>query len=125
MKTHVVKGVEAIKRMGYESENQLFLQYAEIVAGTHHEKWDGSGYPYGLKGHEIPLLGRLMAVADVYDALTSARPYKEPFSIEESSKIIIEGAGSHFDPVLIDVFKKVEREFAVIAKNGILTKNIK
>jgi putative two-component system response regulator len=119
MKTHVVKGVEAIKRMGQESGGQLFLQYAEIVAGSHHEKWDGSGYPYGLKGHDIPLLGRLMAVADVYDALTSARPYKEPFSVEESSKIIIKGAGSHFDPLLIDVFKKVSADFSYIAKNGI------
>ncbi len=115
MKTHVVKGVEAIRKMAQTMNEQVFLKYAEIVVGTHHEKWDGSGYPSGLKGDDIPLLGRLMALADVYDALVSDRPYKKPFTTEEAAKIIIEGAGGHFDPVLVDVFKMVEREFAAIA----------
>ncbi len=115
MKTHVVKGVEAIKRMGRGADDPLFLKYAEIIAGTHHEKWNGTGYPYGLKGTDIPLLGRLMAIADVYDALVSARPYKAALPAEEAAKIIIEGAGTHFDPVLVDVFRKVEGDFTTIA----------
>ncbi len=117
IKTHAIKGAEAIRRLDEKGENQLFLRYAEITAGTHHERWDGSGYPRGLKGTEIPLLGRLMAIADVYDALTSSRPYKKPFSAEESAKIIIDGSGSFFDPVLIDVFRNVKDDFAAIANN--------
>ncbi len=117
IKTHTTKGAEAIRWLDEKGEHQLFLQYAEITADTHHERWDGSGYPRGLKGTEIPLLGRLMAIADVYDALTSARPYKRPFSTEEAAKIIIDGAGSFFDPVLIDVFKNVQDSFAAIAVN--------
>jgi putative two-component system response regulator len=116
MKTHVDKGVLAIQRLKKNEETRHFLEYAEIAAGTHHEKWDGSGYPAGLKGEEIPLLGRLMAIADVYDALISARPYKQPFTAEESARIIIEGSGSHFDPVLVGVFKKVRDDFAAIAR---------
>ncbi len=115
MKTHVAKGVEAIGRLKKNEETRHFIHYAEIAAGTHHEKWDGGGYPLGLKGHEIPLLGRLMAIADVYDALISERPYKKPFSAEESAAIIIEGSGSHFDPVLVDIFRQVQDDFAAIA----------
>ncbi|MBO7357525.1 MAG: diguanylate cyclase, partial [Lachnospiraceae bacterium] len=70
----------------------------------HHEKWDGSGYPSGLKGEEIPLSARVMAVADVFDALVSKRSYKPPFSFEEAVNIIREGAGSHFDPVIVGAF---------------------
>lgn len=114
MKTHVTKGVEAIRQMKKHGEDQPFLNFAEIVAGTHHEKWDGSGYPAGLKGDGIPLLGRMMAVADVYDALISARSYKEPFTPEQSAKIIIDGAGVHFDPVFVDIFKKVRDEFEAV-----------
>jgi putative two-component system response regulator len=115
MKEHTKKGVAAIKRFNGREEDQPFLKYAEIVAGTHHEKWDGSGYPSALKGREIPLLGRLMAIADVYDALTSARPYKSAFSAEESAKIIMEGSGAHFDPVLVEVFSKIKDDFASVA----------
>ncbi len=117
MKTHVVKGVEAIRRLEKNAETQAFLQYAETVAGTHHEKWDGSGYPSGSKGQDIPLIGRLMAIADVYDALTSIRPYRTPLTTEEAAKVIIESSNAHFDPVLVDVFRKMEGEFAFIAKN--------
>ncbi len=116
MKTHVARGVEAIKRLEQKGENQLFLHYAEVVAATHHERWDGSGYPAGLKGRDIPLLGRLMAIADVYDALTSHRPYKAPLDTTEAAGIIVAGAGSHFEPLLVDVFKKVADRFADIAK---------
>jgi putative two-component system response regulator len=114
MKTHVMKGVEVIRKMKSRESEQSFLDYAEIVAETHHEKWDGSGYPNGLKGRDIPLLGRLMAIADVYDALTTTRPYKEAFSAEKSANIIIEGSGTHFDPVLVDIFKALQDDFAAI-----------
>jgi putative two-component system response regulator len=116
MKTHVKKGVEAIERMekfGYFSD---FLESAKMFAGTHHEKWDGGGYPYGLKGLKIPLEGRIMAIADVYDALISIRPYKKALSAEESADIIIKGAGTHFDPAIIKIFKKLKYEFADIAQ---------
>ncbi len=118
MKTHAAKGVEALRRLEKDEDVLFFLQHAEAIIGTHHEKWDGSGYPAGLKGEGIPLLGRLMAIADVYDALTSERPYKKPFTTEEAGKIIIEGAGKHFDPKLVGVFRKVAGEFAAIASNN-------
>ncbi len=118
MKTHVARGVEAIRRLKKNEETRHFLEYAEIVAGAHHEKWDGSGYPNGLKGAEIPLLGRLMAIADVYDALISRRPYKQPLSPDESAAVIVEGAGAHFDPALVEVFREVRPEFAAIALAG-------
>ena len=116
MKTHVAKGVEAIERMEKKDEgNAYFLKYAKTFAGTHHEKWDGTGYPLGLKGLAIPLEGRIMAIADVYDALISVRPYKEPLPVDKSAQIIIEGAGTHFDPVLVGLFEKLAGEFAYIA----------
>ena len=117
MKTHVIKGVEAIEKMerfGYFAD---FLKLAKEFAATHHEKWDGSGYPNGLMGKNIPLEGRIMAIVDVYDALISVRPYKKAFSAEDSARIIIEGSGTHFDPTLVDIFKKLTGEFAAIAKN--------
>jgi putative two-component system response regulator len=98
------------------TEKHAFLQHALLIAGTHHEKWDGSGYPNGLKGKNIPLEGRLMAIADVYDALISNRPYKKPFTLEEAAKIIEDGSGNHFDPSLIDVFKKIKGEFETAAR---------
>jgi putative two-component system response regulator len=116
MKTHVTVGVDAIKRIMQNAEDHAFLQHALLIAGNHHEKWDGTGYPAGLKGKDIPLEGRLMAVADVYDALISVRAYKKAFTSEEANKMIEEGAGKHFDPVLIDVFRKVADEFARAAK---------
>jgi putative two-component system response regulator len=81
-----------------------FLKYAKIFAGTHHEKWDGSGYPDRMAGEDIPLQGRIMALADVYDALVSERPYKKAFSHGEAVKIIRDSRGTQFDPVLTDVF---------------------
>ena len=117
MKTHAQKGVEAIEKMESSAYFADFLDYAKRFAGTHHEKWDGSGYPKGLKEFNIPLEGRIMAIADVYDALITIRPYKKPFTAEESAKIIIEGSGSHFDPVLVETFKKLQDDFAKIAEN--------
>jgi len=115
MKTHASVGVDAIEKIMEETEKHAFLYHALLIAGTHHEKWDGSGYPVGLKGLNIPLEGRLMAIADVYDALISERPYKKAFTHEEACKIIEEGAGTHFDPALVNVFLDVENEFARIA----------
>ncbi len=87
-----------------ESYSSPLLRTAAIITATHHEKWDGSGYPKGLKGTDIPLEGRITAVADVFDALSSKRPYKDPFPLEKCLAILTEGKGSHFDPHLVDVF---------------------
>jgi response regulator RpfG family c-di-GMP phosphodiesterase len=92
-----------------------FLRLAQEIAHTHHEKWDGSGYPQGLKGKDIPLSGRLMALADVYDALISKRVYKPAFPHEKAKEIILEGRESHFDPDVVDTFLAVEDEFVAIA----------
>ena len=116
MKAHVTAGVEAIERIISKTEEHDFLLHAIRMAGTHHEKWDGSGYPLGLKGKNIPLEGQLMAIADVYDALISKRQYKEPFSHEAACEIIIEGSGTQFNPVLIDVFINIKDEFEQIVQ---------
>jgi len=106
MKKHAIFGEQIIEKIETMAKESEFLKYAKIFAASHHENWDGSGYPRGLKGEEIPLLGRIMAVADVYDALTSVRPYKGAFSHEDAVKIIIEGSGTQFDPALVEIFVK-------------------
>ncbi len=111
MKKHTVIGAEILR--GSDAE---FIRLAEVIALTHHEKWDGSGYPRGLQGSGIPLAGRIVAITDVFDALTSKRPYKKAFSIEESLKIIKEGRGSHFDPEVVDAFFTIEDEILGIKK---------
>ena len=116
MKTHVTVGVDAIEQIMKKTKEHAFLNHALLIAGTHHEKWDGSGYPVGIRGNNIPLEGRLMAIADVYDALVSERPYKEAYTHEEACRIIENSAGSHFDPVMIEVFKKVKDKFEQIAR---------
>lgn len=117
MKTHSLKGANLIESTAHRlSKNDSFLKIAAEMALTHHEKWDGSGYPHGLKGKSIPLAGRLMAVADVYDALLSERAYKKAFSHEKAKEIIIEGKGAHFDPELVDLFLELETEFIKITK---------
>jgi putative two-component system response regulator len=107
MKTHAAIGVTIIHRIEENAEKHDFMKHARLIAGGHHEKWDGTGYPLGMKGKEIPLEARLMAVADVYDALLSVRPYKQPLSPGEARRIIQNGKGTQFDPVLVDVFSKV------------------
>jgi len=116
MKTHVAAGVEATERIMSETNEHVFLHHALQITGAHHEKWDGSGYPAGLSGITIPLEGRLMAIADVYDALVSERPYKKALPHEKACEIIEAGAGSHFDPLLVDVFKKVAHKFEDIKR---------
>jgi len=111
MKTHASEGEKIIESIITESGNESFLQNAKLFAGYHHEKWDGSGYPRGLKGEDIPLQGRIMAVADVYDALVSKRSYKDSFSHEKAVEIIKESRGSHFDPKITDVFLEVNNLF--------------
>jgi putative two-component system response regulator len=111
MQDHVIVGVNIIERIEVTAPESEYLRYAKTIAATHHEKWDGTGYPYKLKGCDIPLEGRLMAIADVYDALISERPYKKPFSTEQAEAIIEEGRGKHFDPALVDVFHKAAGQF--------------
>ncbi len=113
IKEHTIFGEKIIAKIEKSTTERAFLNYAKIFAGSHHEKWDGSGYPKGLKGEEIPLLGRIMAIVDVYDALTHERPYKKAFSHERAIEIITEGRGTHFDPLLVDLFISIE---------GVLTK---
>jgi len=116
MKTHVTAGMDVIEKIMNNTSEHTFLQHAFYIAGAHHEKWNGLGYPMGLKGNDIPLEGRLMAIADVYDALISRRSYKEPFSCEKSKKLLEEDSGIHFDPKLINVFENVHGEFERIAR---------
>lgn len=109
MKHHTEVGGEILSEMQKQLKHfkTSFYQVAIDIAKFHHEKWDGSGYPEGLKGSHIPLAARIVAIADVFDALTSRRPYKEPFSFEEAVRIVKESSGTHFDPVLVNEFLKL------------------
>jgi putative two-component system response regulator len=116
MKRHTTIGHDAI--LAAESRLNIpnsFLRVAREIAHCHQEKWDGSGYPRGLKGEEIPVSARLMAVADVYDALISPRVYKPPFSHEKAVEIISQGVGSHFDPDVVAAFLEISIRFQEIA----------
>ncbi len=112
MKQHTVIGAKILE--GGKTE---FIRLASVIAMTHHEKWDGTGYPRGLKGKRIPLVGRITALADVFDALTSKRPYKEAFSVEEALKIIEAERGGHFDPDVVDAFLSLD-DLIVKIKEG-------
>ena len=109
MKKHTEYGHQILK-----DSSCTFLEYASIIALSHHEKWDGSGYPKGLKGTDIPIYGRITAVADVFDALTMDRPYKKAWPIEDAVKLINEQSGIHFDPQLVDAFNRVLDKFIAI-----------
>ena len=109
MKLHTVIGGEILK--GSDAE---FIKMGESIARSHHEKWDGSGYPNGLKGTEIPLSSRIVAISDVFDALTSKRPYKEPFPVEKAFAMIRDGRGSHFDPEVVDAFFAIQDEILAL-----------
>lgn len=110
MKNHSKYGGEIVKTIFEDVEDKEFIEMAGKIAMYHHEKWDGTGYVRGLKGYEIPLAARIMALADVFDALVSKRCYKEPFSMDEAFKIIEESAGTHFDPKLAGVFLDIRNE---------------
>ena len=117
MKTHAAEGEQIINQMASRTDDNEFLRNARLFAGYHHERWDGTGYPHGLKGTEIPLQGRIMAIVDVYDALVSERPYKKPFTEEETLKIIMENAGTQFDPYIAEVFLSVRDQFSEVKKS--------
>jgi len=114
MKTHTSEGEKIIDSIIEDSGDGYFLQNAKLFAGSHHERWDGTGYPRGLKGTDIPLHGRVMAIADVYDALVSERSYKKAFTHEKAVGIIRDSSGTHFDPGLIEVFLNCEKEFTKV-----------
>jgi len=114
MKTHTIAGETAIDQIASRTDDVGFLRNAKLFAGCHHERWDGKGYPRGLSGTDISLQGRTMAIADVYDALVSERPYKKPFSHEDAVKIIMEGSGSQFDPSIVNIFYEARTQFAAV-----------
>ena len=116
IKSHTTFGAEVIQKIKDKTTDHAFLEYARLFALSHHEKWNGTGYPKGLKGEEIPLPGRILAIADVYDALVSKRPYKQPFSHEKAVDIIKNDSGTHFDPAMVTLFLSVEDKFEEIAK---------
>jgi len=128
MKKHPVIGADAITRAMAQAANSrsgdgalpggafAFMETAREIALSHHEKWDGSGYPAGLQGRQIPVSARLMALADVFDALSSRRVYKEPLGPEDVTRIIVAERGRHFDPVIVDAFLELRPAFAEVAQ---------
>ena len=118
MQLHTLLGAETLaeaERQSTDSSDRSFLGLAREIALSHHEKWDGSGYPQGLKAEAIPLGGRLMALADVYDALVTKRVYKDAMPHEEALQIILAGRGTHFDPDVVDAFEETQLEFLAIS----------
>lgn len=103
MKRHTVQGSRALTNP-YAGQTPRFLEIAQQIAMNHHEKWDGTGYPQGLRGEQIPLPARIVTVVDVLDALMSLRPYRQPLTYEQATQSIVEGRGTHFDPDLVDAF---------------------
>jgi putative two-component system response regulator len=108
MRTHTLIGASTLRAVAEKHPGNNFIHMGIQIAESHHEKWDGSGYPHGLRGDAIPLAARILALADVYDALTSERCYKRAFSHAESRQIILEGAGKHFDPAIVQAFLRCE-----------------
>jgi response regulator RpfG family c-di-GMP phosphodiesterase len=117
METHAMIGGKCLAAVGEQLGADDFLQLAREIAFSHHEKWDGSGYPYGLIGEAIPLSGRIVALADVYDALRSRRPYKAPMPHEKAKAIILEGNGLHFDPDVVTAFLECEELFLEVSEH--------
>ncbi len=111
MRTHARIGGDTLRAAEDEAGGAPFLAMGRDIAYFHHEKWDGTGYPFRQEGREIPLSARIVALADVYDALSSKRPYKDPFPHEKCRRILIEGRASHFDPIVVDAFLAREAEF--------------
>lgn len=111
MKTHTLRGSETLAMVVSRHPNNAFVNMGVDIARWHHEKWNGKGYPDGISGEDIPLCARIMAIADVYDALTSRRCYKEPFTHEKACEILQHDAGSHFDPALVAAFMEINAAF--------------
>jgi putative two-component system response regulator len=116
MKEHTVYGKKMLQVVKKQLSESDYIDYALTIAYSHHEKWDGSGYPQGLKEYDIPLCARIMALADVYDALVNKRVYKDAFSHETAREIIIDASGSHFDPKIVNVFLNKEEKFIEISQ---------
>jgi putative two-component system response regulator len=114
---HSVIGRKCLEAIQEQLGNDDFLEMARMIADSHHERWDGAGYPRRLEGDEIPLAARIVALADVYDALTSKRPYKEAMSHTKATEIILHGKGSHFDPRIVAAFLASIEEFERIAND--------
>jgi putative two-component system response regulator len=114
MKTHTLHGAATLEAVQHEFPDAPFLEMAKDIALGHHERYDGRGYPRGLRGEAIPLSARIMALADVYDALTSRRVYKEAYSHERAKSMIVSEAGTHYDPVMVETFLAEERQFVAI-----------
>ena len=114
MKSHTILGAKTLEEVAQHHPKAGFLQMAKDIAISHHEKYDGSGYPYGISGDEIPLCGRITAVADVYDALTCKRVYKEAYNHETAKKILLNGSGTSFDSRIIQAFLRREEDFIQI-----------
>ena len=116
IKRHPVLGRETINKIAKKVDESDLLQHASIMAYSHHERWNGTGYPLGLKGEAIPLEGRIMAIVDVYDALISDRPYKKAYVHEQAVEIIRKGKGTQFDPALVELFSEISSIFHEISK---------
>jgi len=116
IKTHTLRGARTLEKVHAKYPHNDFISMGIALTKYHHEKWNGTGYPEGLAGEDIPLEARIMAVADVYDALRHQRPYKEPFSHEESRAIILAGEGTHFDPLVIQAFRSLANLFALLCQ---------
>ncbi len=114
MKQHPKIGADTLRAVHEKHPNNTFIQIGIEIAECHHEKWDGSGYPEGLTGEDIPLSARILTLADVYDAMTSERCYKEAFDHEKSRQLILDGSGKHFDPKVVEAFVEIEQEFVRI-----------
>ncbi len=117
MKTHATIGQDTIRKAQTYIGDESFLNMGVDIAGYHHERWDGKGYPTGMAGEKIPLASRIVSIADVYDALTSPRVYKAAWSHEETIEYMRKGKGTQFDPTMIDALEKVEQEFKKIREN--------
>jgi putative two-component system response regulator len=114
MKTHTAIGAQTLDAALRRFPGAKFLRMARDIAATHHERWDGNGYPDGLKGEDIPLCGRIVALADVYDALTSKRVYKNAFVHEVAKGIIVKDSATHFDPAIVEAFLAAEQAFIAV-----------
>ena len=118
MKLHTTAGGRALQELARLDPDDRFLALGHDIALYHHERWNGRGYPFGLRGAQIPLAARIVALADVYDALTSERPYKPAFDHAVARKLILAQAGAHFDPDVVEAFFATERTFADTAQRA-------